>query len=325
MSAHIDRGRRRGFTLVELLVVIAIIGVLIALLLPAVQMAREAARRTHCGNNLKQMGIALHLYHDTNGRFPAGNYGGPVFSGFSIHAQLLPHIEQLNLYERIDFTQSYLSPINDPVRLAKVVTFICPSDPDDLPQLLGGRNNYYGNAGVRILFSGVPPTNSADPNYGMLASDGVFFRDSSITFGSLIDGSSNTVAFSEKCKGDGSNGRSSPKTDTFAPGTYPSTPDEALLDCRAADVTKLSRQGVSNVGAPWLWGYHSTTFYYHTAGPNERSCMYPPGRIMTTANSYHPSAVQSAMCDGSVRVVQQSIALPIWRAMGTRNGGDLIN
>lgn len=323
MSSRSFRSRT-GFTLVELLVVIAIIGVLIALLLPAVQMAREAARRTSCANNLKQMGLALHMYHDNQGAFPPGNYGDQGFTGFSLHALLLPYVEQSTVYDQIDFRFNYLHPNNDAVRNRSLQVFLCPSDPVKLPSGLGGRNNYYGNCGVGILFSGISPTNPADPNYGMPGSDGVFYRNSATTFGMLSDGSSNTVAFSEKCSGDGSNGISS-KTDTFAPGTYPSTPDQALADCRAVDVTNLSRQGVSNVGAPWLWAYHSTTLYWHTAPPNERSCMYPPGRIMTTASSGHPSIVQSAMCDGSVRPVANGINLATWRAMGTRSDGDLTN
>lgn len=321
---HRSGSLRRGFTLVELLVVIAIIGILIALLLPAVQMAREAARRTSCSNNLKQMGIALHLYHDTHNAFPPGNYGDLAFSGFSSHTLLLPYIEQLPLYERIDFRQNYLHANNDFARTRNISLFMCPSDPSQLPMLLGGRNNYYCNSGVNILFTGISPTVAGDPNYGFPGSDGVFYRDSSISFGSLVDGSSNTAAFSEKCSGDGTNGISS-WTDTFRPGTFPSTPDQALADCRAVNVADLSKQGVSNVGAPWMYGYHSTTLYWHTAPPNERSCMYPPGRIMTTASSGHPSVVQTAMCDGSVRTVPNGISLQVWRAMGTRANRDLTN
>lgn len=315
---------RRGFTLIELLVVIAIIGILISLLLPAVQMAREAARRTTCANNLKQMGIALHIYHDSNRQFPAGNIGGQIFNGLSTHAALLPYLEQQAIFDRIDFRVGYDHPNNEFARMRQLPTFLCPSDGGSaLPEMLGGRNNYYANAGVQILFSGLagPP---GDPNAGMPPSDGVFWRNSAVTFGSLADGSSNTVAFSEKCTGDGTNGLSTPKTDTYRPGTFPTTPDEAVRDCLAVNVADLSRQGVSNVGSPWLWGYHSTTLYWHTAPPNSRSCMYPPGRIMTTANSFHPQVVQVLLCDGSVRPVRENIDLQTWRALGTRRTGDLV-
>jgi prepilin-type processing-associated H-X9-DG protein len=152
----------------------------------------------------------------------------------------------------------------------------------------------------------------------------VFFRDSFLRFANLLDGTSSTVAFGERIKGDGSNGVTSPRSDTYRPGTFPSTPDEALRDCRAVNVLDLSRQGVSNVGAPWLWAYHSTTLYWHTAGPNERSCMYPPGRIMTTASSYHKGGVQVTLCDGSVRFVSNSVDLALWRALGTRNGSEVV-
>lgn len=316
--------RRLGFTLVELLVVIAIIGVLIALLLPAVQAAREAARRSQCTNNLKQFGLALHNYHDTNRAFPPGNMGTLPFTGISLHARLLPYMEESNIYPLIDFTKAYNDPANDKARMSKVETFLCPSDATSvLPSTLGAPNNYYANQGSGILF-GLPGP-SGDPNANMPLPNGVFFRDSKMRFADLLDGSSKTAAFSEKVSGDGSNGQASLKSDTFQPGTFPGTPDEALTDCNAMNPTDLSKQGVSNVGAPWLWAYHSTTFYFHVNVPNGRSCMYPPGRIMTTANSNHPGGVNLGMCDGSVRFVSDNIALANWRAMGTRAGGEVIS
>ena len=151
--------RRNAFTLVELLVVIAIIGILIALLLPAVQAAREAARRAQCNNNLKQMGLALHNYHDSYKKFPPGNMSGLVFSGISIHARLLPYLEQKNVQDLINFGVPYNDPTNDMARLSPVSLFLCPSDNNlELPPLLGGSNNYYANQGSQILF-GLSPTN----------------------------------------------------------------------------------------------------------------------------------------------------------------------
>jgi len=316
--------RRNAFTLVELLVVIAIIGILIALLLPAVQAAREAARRAQCNNNLKQMGLALHNYHDSYKKFPPGNMSGLVFSGISIHARLLPYLEQKNVQDLINFGVPYNDPTNDMARLSPVSLFLCPSDNNlELPPLLGGSNNYYANQGSQILF-GLSPTNTADPNFGMPNPDGVFFRDSSTSFASLLDGSSQTACFSEKICGDANNGISTPESDTYRPGTFPATPDQALLDCRAVNVADLTMQGVSNVGAPWIYGYHSTTFYFHVAPPNELSCMYPPGRIMTTAGSRHPGGVNMLLCDGSVRFVAETINLAIWRGLGTRKGKEVL-
>ncbi len=130
----------------------------------------------------------------------------------------------------------------------------------------------------------------------------VFYRDSRVRIADVIDGLSNTVAFSERMFGDGSNTVSSP-TDTFQPGTYPANADQARRDCLAVNTADLSKQGFSNVGAPWLQAYHSTTLYYHVLAPGERSCMYPPGRIATTASSRHTGGVQTAACDGSVQFV----------------------
>ena len=311
---------RSGFTLVELLVVIAIIGVLIALLLPAVQAAREAARRTQCTNNLKQFGLAMQNYHDVHKFFPAGS----LDTGLSVHARLLPYMEETAVHGLVRFDRPYNHADNLAAFNARVETFLCPSDSgSSVPANAGGPNNYYGNQGSGILF-GMPPTNSSDPNFGMSEPNGVFYRNSRTNFASLLDGSSKTAAFSEKVVGDFNNGIATPKSDTFQPGTNPPTPDQAYADCLAVNTSDLSKQGYSNVGAPWLRAYHSTNLYYHVAPPNGRSCMYPPGRIMTTANSHHPGGVNLSMCDGSVRFVQSNIDLVTWRAMGTRAGGEAL-
>ena len=319
------RGPTVGFTLVELVVVIAIIGILVGLLLPAVQAAREAARRMQCSNNLKQIGLAMHNYESTHKRFPPGNLAGAWSTGISVHARLLPYLEQGNSYVLVDFSEAYNHPKNDLARLQQVSTFLCPSDiSGSLPAALGGKNNYYANAGTSLM-AGSPPTDPADPNFGLPAPTGVFFRDSRIGSRDITDGLSFTAAFSEKLLGDGNNGIATAISDTFRPGTFPATPDAAVADCFAVDVSDLSKQGVSNVGAPWLWAYHSTTMYYHIAPPNTRSCMYPPGRIMTTAGSRHAGGVQVLLCDGSVQFLSQSLDLSIWRGLGTRQGGEVLS
>ncbi|HEX6984761.1 MAG TPA: DUF1559 domain-containing protein, partial [Planctomycetaceae bacterium] len=256
-------------------------------------------------------------------RLPSGNTSGLVFTGISTHARLLPYLEQKNVYDLVDFNVGYSDPANDAAEAVTLPGFRCPSDQDKLPANLGGRNNYYVNAGTNLTFAGVRPTDPADPNYNKPVANGLFYRDSYLRMAHATDGTSNTVAFGERRTGDGSNGVSS-ETDTFQPGTYPATPDQALADCRAVDVTDLSKQGVSNVGAPWLWAYHSTTIYWHVAPPNERSCMYPPGRIMTTAGSEHTGGVQVTLLDGSVRFVSDTVDLSVWRAVGTRNGGETV-
>jgi prepilin-type N-terminal cleavage/methylation domain-containing protein len=328
-SRHLIRPAS-GFTLVELLVVIAIIGILIALLLPAVQAAREAGRRSQCLNNFKQFGIALHNYHDVFRRLPASDAGVVTASGslqstgISEHARLLQYMEQANVYQLIDFKRKWDDPANAPAAAMRVPTFMCASDAATKVPATYGPNNYYANQGAQILYGGVPPTDPANSNYGMPPSDGIFFTNSFLPLADIRDGLSATAAFSERVTGDFNNGVSTPKSDTFQPGTHPATPDAALADCRAMNVDDLSKQGYSNIGAPWLEGYHSTTYYYHVAPPNDRSCMYPPGRIMTTANSYHPGGVQVLLCDSSVRFVSETVDVFVWRAAGTRAGGEAL-
>ncbi|HUY89488.1 MAG TPA: DUF1559 domain-containing protein [Pirellulales bacterium] len=320
--------RRQGFTLVELLVVIAIIGILIALLLPAVQAARESARRTQCNNHLKQFGIALHNYHDVFKKLPAADSFYVTSSGavkrddISQHARLLPYLEQENVYQYVDFNVEWSDPLNSRAVPQRLTVFLCPSDSQLNVPPAYGPNNYYGNQGTQILFGGIPPTTPGDPNYGMKPADGVFYTNSFLPFADVRDGLSNTAAFSEKVTGDFNNGISTEKSDTFRPGTFPATPQQSIIDCRATNVSNLSFQGVSNVGGPWLQAYHSTTFYYQIAPPNDRSCMYPPFRIMTTANSYHPGGVQVGLCDGSVRWVSDGVNIAAWWALGSRNGGE---
>ncbi len=310
---------RQGFTLIELLVVIAIIAILIALLLPAVQQAREAARRTECKNNLKQLGLAMHNYHDVHQCLPSANGG----SGYSPHARILPYLEQANMFAQIDFN---LQPGHVNNRAAWSMTlnvFRCPSDPDSLPANVGGRNNYWTNTGTGIL-NGRPGVNPGSTNYGMPMPNGVFFNNSSVRFRDITDGLTNTVMMSEKMLGDGSNGISTPATDTYQPGTYPNNADEVLQQCMAIDVTDLSLQGKSNIGVPWIEGDNDATYYYHAMPPNGRSCRFPPSRMSSVSNSRHTGGVQSLLSDGSCRFISSNIDLGVWRAIGTRDGGEVV-
>ena len=103
------------------------------------------------------------------------------------------------------------------------------------------------------------------------------------------------------------------------------TSDDAVVMCAASVPSNLSQQGFSNVGAPWIYGYHSTTSYWHSAPPNTLSCMFPPSRISTTANSRHAGGVNVGLADGSVRFIKTTVNLQAWRALGTRNGGEIIS
>jgi prepilin-type N-terminal cleavage/methylation domain-containing protein len=310
--------RSAGFTLIEMLVVIAIVGMLIALLLPAVQSARESGRRASCSNGIRQMALALQLYHDGRGAFPPGSS-----NGISTHAFLLPFLEKESIGNIVNFAVPPEDPLNAAAMMANVGAFVCSSDPGEMwPTTAGGRNNYYCNAGTQVLASGVPSTSGG--NSMMPPSDGIFFSNSRVSMAAVRDGQSNTAAFSEKLVGDFSNGLSTPRSDTYKPGTYPATPDEAMTQCLATDTNNLTFQGKSNVGAPWLDSGHSTTKYWHVLPPNTLSCMFPPGRVTTTASSNHIKGVNLAMIDASVRYVPNKIDVLLWRSYGTRAGKEVV-
>src|SRR5205085_2959674 len=128
------------------------------------------------------------------------------------------------------------------------------------------------------LLHGQPSTTPSDPNYGMPAPNGPFVPTLTVRLTEITDGTSNTAALSEHRVGDFNNAVSTPN-DTFWPQTYPNTPDEAVAQCRAIDPNNLSFQRVSDVGAPWIQGYHSTSAYFHVATQGARTCMFPPGRF----------------------------------------------
>jgi prepilin-type N-terminal cleavage/methylation domain-containing protein/prepilin-type processing-associated H-X9-DG protein len=362
------RLQRRAFTLIELLVVIAIIAVLIALLLPAVQAAREAARRAQCVNNLKQIGIALHNYHTANDSFPLGGTKAySIFpsnlypwSGWSAQALLLGYMEQQPLYNACNFNFAPTfwggkglregttggAANNQTINNTIIATFLCPSDGNAGRQNL---NSYYACYGTTI--------STCSWGSSQNVSTGLFMQWASFGVRDCLDGTSNTIAYSEALAGDGqgsgyggsmSNTNPSRYRGNFImspPGggaanglvdAYQNVP-AVLGDLQAcASGFRLGAAGSIADHRGYRWADDATgwTMFNTVQQPNDtyNGCRFgcnafcdPSCGSFYGASSAHPGGVNTLFADGSVKFIKNSVARTVWWALGTKAGGEVIS
>jgi prepilin-type N-terminal cleavage/methylation domain-containing protein len=325
------RQHRPAFTLVELLVVIAIIGVLVALLLPAVQAAREAARRSQCSNNLKQLAIGYHNYHDTNNKLPqtASWITKPPnppqdsnWNGYSAHTMVLPFIEQKNVYDQFRWDQYHYDNIAPApgaliVGRTKIKTFLCPSDKDFPNTTEAGWNNY-----------GVSEGSNKGYNVSVQDYNGMFARARYRGFNDVIDGLSNTIMLAEFVKGDDDNSRFTVMGDIVKPIDHSAYPNQfwtqAQLDAYGAACVSGSATHLSFAGFRWSAPGFYNAAINTLAPPNCSGCGQADSRGVFPSRSRHPGGTMHALGDGSVRFISQTVNLTTYQALGSASGEDIV-
>lgn len=358
-AAQAERtARRRAFTLVELLVVIAIMGILVALLLPAVQAAREAARRMQCSNNLKQFGLAFHNFEGAHRVLPPAG----VTNGFSVQARLLPYIEQANLQNLLDFTQpAFSGPFNaqvpNPLFVNAFATpiplMLCPSDPAG--RITKGYGGYmYGGNNYMVSIGSGTATNY-DRRW---STDGIAYDNSEVIFGQIQDGTSNTVFMSESVRSFGDDV-------TLPAGKTPPFPYQLTLNGSTGVSSALNATpGLKATGSPWsgsvdgngmisnpnieaLWptftGWRGSTSnamrgrgisWASTGTMNTLTSGYlsPNSRVPDIAmhhtgifgpRSFHPGGANVLFGDGSVRLLTKEMSPFVCRALHSVAGGEV--
>lgn len=306
--------RRSGLTLIELLVVVSVIGLLIALLLPAAQSAREAARRLQCMNNLKQLSLAIEMYGSTYESLPSGG----SYYGYSLHTALLPGLEQGALYNCINFDTPAGMTFYENTTLTNLSfsTFWCPSDPLAGPtspsvRIWPGMTNYAGCMGDDRI---------------PLKPNGMFTSGDWVARSQVTDGMSNTVAMSEFLVGR----RDGPERlrSSYIPDDYDDGPalDIDAFTARCRDLRGMSQNVGTVKGSMWFMGQRDQTLYNHVMPMNTASCVNTKrSRVAvgaTTASSRHPGGVHCLFGDGHVKFLADGMDLAVWRSISTRDGGE---
>jgi prepilin-type processing-associated H-X9-DG protein len=298
---------RPAINLVELIVLLAILAILLGLLLPAIQKVRAAANRMSSANNLKQLALACHNFHDTNNHFPPGVDA----NHFSAAARLLPYIEHDALYKTIDFDKSVDDKANAEARKVRIQTFLDPRDPQETVTEDSGPTNYLFNAGSKP---------------SLKENDGVFFEDSQITLADITDGTSNTIMIGQTLKGDGGKKAVDVRRQYVAlPGkgrVKKLTDQSGVKEWQAGKDIKGDR-GASWMDGRFLQGTFTATRKINDARPDVSADGGMGGlSALRTEDGGGPNV---AFCDGSVHVIKSSVDLKIWQLLNSRNDGTAVD
>ncbi|HEX5271376.1 MAG TPA: DUF1559 domain-containing protein [Gemmataceae bacterium] len=298
------RRRRTAFTLLQLLLVLALLLLLFALLLPLIAKAQQEAARARKMNNLKQLALACHNYHDTNGMFPSGNDD----KNYSAAAKLLPFIEQDQVYKSIDMTKAMDDPANANTRSIIIKTFLSPLDPVMRPNKDFGPTNYLFCAGSKA---------------SLKDNDGIFYQDSKIKLPNDIpDGTSNTVMIGETLKGDGGAKAADVRRQYVK---LKADALKGLKDDAGEQDWKDDKNIAGDRGASWMDGRFLQGTFNGARLPNDaRPDVDCGGAGGLSALRSLDNTVGVAMADGSARVIKKTVSKETWKALMTRNGGEVV-